>query len=125
MHEQFLESNVLTIGALAWTGYLSKNRGALVVYGSQESEDLPEEVFEVKIGYLSREETVQNYPEGTDLHQFVDEYDPQNGMVITFADIEASLVDSYRLTLTIPPPECYALLHEQMLFDRKGLGLRG
>jgi len=37
------EVNALIMGALAWTGYLEKSRGAVVVYASQEDEDPLEE----------------------------------------------------------------------------------
>ena len=120
MHKQFLEANALIVGALAWAGYLSKNRGAVVIYASQKGEDARKEGVQADFGYLSKEETVQNYREGRDLHQFVDEYDPYNGMVVTFADIDATLDDSCRITLTPPPPKCYVLLQEQLLEQNIG-----
>jgi len=55
MHQQFLEVNALIMGALAWTGYLEKSRGAVVVYASQEDEDPLERTFRA-IDYLSTEE---------------------------------------------------------------------
>ncbi len=115
IREQFLESNAVTIGALAWRGYQLKNRGAVVVYALEHSVDSLEESLDVEIGYLSREEVLQNYPEEIGLFQFVDEYDPQNELVITFANGENSLGDSYCLTLALQTLKCYALLQERML----------
>lgn len=115
MHEQFLKVNTVIIGALAWAGYLEKSRGALVVYMPQESEAQLSENIQAEVAYLSRAEAVQDYPEGTQLHQFVDEYNPGKAIVVTFTDIKASLVDSWRITLIPPPPECYALIQKQML----------
>lgn len=54
-----------------------------MIYASQKGEDPLYEGLQADFGYLSREEAVQNYPEGTHLHQLVDEYDPYKGMVVT------------------------------------------
>ncbi len=115
IRKQFLKSNTLMIGALAWRGYELKSRGAVVIYALEESGDSLKESLNVEIGYLSREETIQNYPKERGLFRFVDEYDPRNEIVVTFADSENTLGDAYRLRLTLPPLKCYALLQDQML----------
>ncbi len=113
-HEQFLCSNVMMIGALAWSGYLWKSRGTIVVYGLKATEISLEESLDIAIIYLSKEELSYNYPDGIELFQFIDEYDPYNGMVVTFSDGEKTLVDSYQLTLVVSPAECYSLLRPRM-----------
>jgi hypothetical protein len=113
-HERFLCSNVMMIGALAWSGYLWKSRGAIVVYGLKATESSLEESLDIAIIYLSKEELAYSYPDGIELFEFIDEYDPYNGMVVTFADSEKTLVDSYQLTLVLSPAECYSLLRPRM-----------
>jgi hypothetical protein len=121
MHENILASNALTLGALAWRGYQLKSRGAIIVYGLKESEDFFEESIDLEIGYLSKEEAVQNFPEVMGLFQLLDEYDPDKEIVVTFTDSEHSLFESYRLTLALPPLKCFILLQERLLkFDISG-----
>ena len=114
-HEKLLASNALMLGALAWRGYQLKSKGAILVYGLKESKDSGQETIDVEIGYLSKEEAVQNYPEAIGLFQLVDEYDPNQEIVVTFTDDRNSLVESYCLTLLLPPLKCYILLQEQLL----------
>ena len=113
-HEQFLCSNVTMLGALAWSGYLWKSKGAIVVYGLKVTEISLEESLDIAIIYLSKEEFAYSYPDGMELFEFIDEYDPYNGMVVTFADSEKTLVDSYQLALVLSPAECYSLLRPRM-----------
>ena len=113
-HEQFLCSNVMMIGALAWSGYLWKSKGAIVVYGVKATENSLEESLDIAIVYFSKDEFAYSYPDGIELLEFIDEYDPHNGMVVTFADSEKTLVDSYQLTLVLSPAECYNLLRSRM-----------
>lgn len=115
IHEKLLTANALMLGALAWRGYQLKNTGAIVVYGLKESEDSCEESMDVEIGYLSKEEAVQTYPEAIGLFHLVDEYDPNKEMVVSFTDKKNSLVESYCLTLALPPLKCYILLQERLL----------
>jgi hypothetical protein len=116
-YEKLLASNALMFGALAWRGYQLKSKGAIIVYGLKESEDSFQESIDVEVGYLSNEEAVRNYPEAIGLFQLLDEYNPDNEMVITFNNSKNNLVDSYRLTLLLPPLKCYILLQEQLLKD--------
>ncbi len=115
MHEEILSSNALMLGALAWRGNQLKGRGTILVYALKKSEDAFAESIDIEIGYLSRKEIVQNYPEQIRLFQFLDEYDPDKDIVVTFLDTEYSLAESYCLTLLLPPLKCYILLQEQML----------
>ena len=114
-HEKLLVSNALMFGALAWRGYQLKSKGAIIIYGLEESEDSFQETIDVEIGYLSNEEAVLNYPEAMGLFQLLDEYDPDKEMVISFNNSKNNLIDSYRLTLLLPPLKCYVLLQEQLL----------
>lgn len=116
-YEKLLASNALMFGALAWRGYQLKSKGAIIVYALKESEDSFQESIDVEVGYLSNEEAVRIYPEAIGLFQLLDEYDPDNEMVITFNNSKNNLVDSYRLTLLLPPLKCYILLQEQLLKD--------
>ncbi|HAA27159.1 MAG TPA: hypothetical protein DCE56_05085 [Cyanobacteria bacterium UBA8553] len=102
-------------GALAWRGYQLKRKGAVIVYGLKESEDFFQESINVEIGYISEEEAVRNYPDAVGLFQLLNEYDPQQEMVVIFTHSESNLVESYRLTLILPPLKCYILLQEQLL----------
>ncbi|HAJ60566.1 MAG TPA: hypothetical protein DCP31_15945 [Cyanobacteria bacterium UBA8543] len=114
-HEKLLASNALMFGALAWRGYQLKRKGAVIVYGLKESEDFFQESINVEIGYISEEEAVRNYPDAVGLFQLLNEYDPQQEMVVIFTHSESNLVESYRLTLILPPLKCYILLQEQLL----------
>lgn len=114
MHEQLLGANRLIFGALAWRGYLLKSRGAVVIYALEESKYSFEQSLEVEVGYLSRDEAVQNYPQGLELFQLVDNYNPSKEMVITFTDSERSLINCYCLRLAVPPPKCYAILEARL-----------
>lgn len=91
-----------------------KSRGTIVVYGLKATEISLEESLDIAIIYLSKEELAYNYPDAIELFQFIDEYDPYNGMVVTFSDGEKTLVDSYQLTLVVSPAECYSLLRPRM-----------
>jgi hypothetical protein len=102
-------------GALAWKGYKLKGRGAVVVYGLKESKASFEESIGTKIVYLSKEEVTQTYPESTGLFQLVDEYEPNNEMVVSFIHTEDSWIDSYRLTMEISLLNCFILQQEQLL----------
>lgn len=113
--EQFLRANTLLIGALAWRGYVSKNRGVVVVCGLGDTEGSPTDNLRLELDYFSKEEAKQNYPEGIALFQLVDEYDPRYEIVAIFTDKERRVIDGYSLRLTVPPAECYILLQEQML----------
>jgi len=111
MHQQFLEVNLI-MGALAWTGYLEKSRGAVVVYASQEDED-PLENLQGKIDYLSTEEALQSYQRNT-IASICESIRPHKAIVV-HCDIEASLVDSWQVTLTPPARMLCPLQGKKML----------
>ncbi|HEY9670498.1 MAG TPA: hypothetical protein V6D11_03575 [Waterburya sp.] len=115
MHEQIIVSNTLTFGALAWKGYQLKGKGAVVVYGLKERKNSFEQRIDAEISYLSKEEVTQSYREAIGLFQLLDEYEPNNEMVVSFIHTEDSWIDSYRLTLEISLLNCFILQQEQLL----------
>ncbi len=115
MHEQIIVSNALTFGALAWRGYQLKGRGAVVVYGLKERKTSFEESIDAEIGYLSKEEVTQSYREAIGLFELLDEYEPNNEMVVSFIRTENSFIDSYRLTLESSLLNCFILQQEKLL----------
>ena len=115
VHEQIILSNTLTLGALAWRGYQLKRRGAVVVYGLKERKTSFEESIDAEIGYLSKEELLQSYREANGLFELLDEYDPNNEMVVSFIHAGDSWIDSYRLTMEMPLLNCFILQQEQLL----------
>lgn len=115
MHEQIIVSNTLTLGALAWKGYQLKGKGAVVVHGLKERKNSFEERVDAEISYLSKEEVTQSYREAIGLFQLLDEYEPNNEMVVTFIHPGDSWIDSYRLTLEISLLNCFILQQEQLL----------
>ncbi len=115
MHEQIIVSKTLTLGALAWKGYQLKHRGAVVVYGLKERKTSFEESIDAEMAYLSKEELTQSYREAIGLFELLDEYDPNNEMVVSFIYAGDSWIDSYRLTLEMPLLNCFILQQEQLL----------
>lgn len=115
MHEQIIVSNTLKLGSLAWKGYQLKGRGAVVVYGLNERKIFLEESIDAETSYLSTEELTQSYREAIRLFELLDEYDPNNEMVVSFIQAEDRWIDSYQLTLEMPPLECFILQQEQLL----------
>ena len=115
IYQEILVSNALRLGALAWRGYQLKSKGVILVYALNESQAALVESIHAEICYLSKEEALQSYPEAIGLFQLVDEYDPNNEMVVTFAESQHSLVESYCLSLDIPPLNCYILEQERLL----------
>jgi hypothetical protein len=115
MHEQIIVSNALTFGALAWRGYQLKGRGAVVVYGLKERKTSFEESIDAEIGYLSKEEVTQSYREAIGLFELLDEYEPNNEIVVSFIRTQDSWIESYRLTLEISLLNCFILQQEQLL----------
>jgi hypothetical protein len=115
MYEQIIVSNILTLGALAWKGYQLKSRGAVVVYKLKEGKTSFEESIDAEIGYLSKEELLQSYREANGLFELLDEYDPNNEMVVSFIHAGDSWIDSYRLTMEMPLLNCFILQQEQLL----------
>lgn len=116
MHEQIILSNTLMLGALAWKGYQLKRTGAVVIYGLNERKTPFEESIDAEISYLSKKELVQNYRQAIRLFELLDEFDPNNEMIISFIHPEDSWIDSYRLTLEMPLLECFILQQEQLLW---------
>jgi hypothetical protein len=117
MHEQIIFSNTLRLGALAWRGYQLKGPGAVVVYGLKERKTSFEESIDAEIVYLSKEEVTQSYREAIGLFELLDEYEPNNEMVVSFIHTEDSFIGSYRLLLDFSPLKCFTLIQEQ-LFSR-------
>ncbi len=115
MHEQIIFSNTLTFGAVAWRGYQLKGPGAVVVYGLKERKTSFEESIDAEIGYLSKEEVTQSYREAIGLFELLDEYEPNNEMVVSFIHPEDSFIGSYRLLLDFSPLKCFTLIQEQLL----------
>lgn len=115
MHEQIIVSNTLTLGALAWRGYQLKHRGAVVVYELKERKTACEQIIDAEISYLSQEELAQSYQEAIGLFELLDEYEPDNEMIVSFIQTEESWIDSYRLTLEMPLLNCFILQQEQLL----------
>lgn len=115
MHEQIIISNTLALGSVGWRGYQLKGRGAVVVYELKERKTSCEESIDAEISYLSKEELIQSYREAIGLFQLLDEYDPNNEMVVSFIHTEDGWIDSYRLTLEISLLNCFILQQEQLL----------
>jgi hypothetical protein len=115
MYQEILLSKALTLGALAWRGYQLKGPGAVVVYGLKERKTSSEESIDAQIIYLSKQEAIQNYPEAIRLCELLDEYEPNNEMVVSFIHTEGRWIDSYQLTLEIPLIKCFILEQEQLL----------
>jgi len=115
MHQEIIISNILTLGALAWRGYQLKHRGAVVVYGLKDRHTSCEESIDAEIIYLSQEELTQSYQEAIGLFELLDEYEPDNEMIVSFIHTEDSWIDSYRLTLEMPLQNCFILQQEQLL----------
>ena len=123
MHQEILISNALTLGALAWRGYQLKGPGVIVVYGLKERKSFFEESIDAQIIYLSQQEATQNYREAIRLSELLDEYEPNNEMVVSFIRKD-SWIDSYHLTLQIPLLKCFILEQEHWLsqeFNRSNL----
>lgn len=89
------------LGALAWRGYQLKGRGAVVIYGLNERKTSFEQSIDAEISYLSKKELAQTYRQAIRLFELLDEFDPNNEMIISFINTEDSWIDSYRLTLEI------------------------
>ena len=115
MHEQIIISNTLALGSVGWRGYQLKGRGAVVVYELKERKTSSEESIDAEISYLSKEELIQSYREAIGLFQLLDEYEPNNEMVVSFIHSDDSWIDSYRLALGIPLVSCFILQQEQLL----------
>lgn len=115
MHQEIIISNTLTLGAFAWRGYQLKHRGAVVVYGLKGRKTSCEEGIDAEISYLSKEQLTQSYQEALGLFELLDEYEPNNEMVVSFIHTEDSWIDSYRLTLEMPLLNCFILQQEQLL----------
>jgi hypothetical protein len=115
VHEQIIISNTLTLGAVAWRGYQLKGRGAVVIYGLNEKKTSFEESIDAAIVYLSKEEVTQSYQEAIRLFELLDEYEPNNEMVVSFIHTEDDWIDSYQITLEISLPTCFILQQEQLL----------
>lgn len=115
MHQEIITFNALMLGAFAWRGYQLKSTGAVVVDGLNERNAFLAQSINTKINYISKEEAIQIYPEAIGLFQLLDEYEPNNEMVVTFVCPENSMIDSYHLTLEIPLIQCFVLLQEQLI----------
>jgi hypothetical protein len=117
LHEQIIISSTLMLGSVAWRGYQLKGRGAVLVYGLKvkERETSFEESIDAEISYLSKEEVTQSYQQAIGLFELLDEYEPNNEMVVSFIHSEDSWIDSYRLTLEMPLQNCFILQQEQLL----------
>ena len=116
MHQEIIISNALTLGAVAWRGYQLKGRGAVAVYELKERKTSCEnKSIDAEISYLSREELTETYREAIGLFQLLDEYDPNNEMVVSFIHTDDSWIDSYRLALEIPLLKCFILQQEELL----------
>ena len=116
MHQEIIISNALTLGAVAWRGYQLKGRGAVAVYELKEIKTSCEnKSIDAEISYLSREELTETYREAIGLFQLLDEYDPNNEMVVSFIHTDDSWIDSYRLALEIPLLKCFILQQEELL----------
>ena len=115
LHEQIIISNTLTFGAVAWGGYQLKGPGVVVVYGLKERETAFHESIDAEIVYLSKQEVTQTYPEVIRLFKLLDEYEPNNEMVISILQAEDSWIDFYRVALEIPLLNCFILQQEQLL----------
>lgn len=115
MHQEILISNTLRLGAVAWRGYQLKRRGAVVVYGLKERKTSCKETIDAEISYLSQEELTQSYQEAIGLFELLDEYKPDDEMIVSFIHTEDSWIDSYRLTLEMPLLNCFILQQEQLL----------
>ena len=115
MHQEILISKALTLGALAWRGYQLKGPGAVVVYGLKARKTSFEESIDAQTIYLSKQEVTQNYREAIRLFELLDEYEPNNEMVVSFIHTEYSWIDTYQLTLEIPLLKCFILEQEQLL----------
>lgn len=116
VHEQIIVSNTLMLGALAWRGYQLKGTGAVVIYGLNERKTPFEQSIDAEISYLSKKELAQSYRQAIRLFELLDEFDPNNEMIISFIHTEDSWIDSYRLTLEMPLLECFILQQEQLLW---------
>jgi hypothetical protein len=115
MHQEIIMANTLTLGAIAWRGYQLKHRGAVVVYGLKERKTSCEESIDAEISYLSQEELTQSYQDAMGLFELLDEYEPDNEMIVSFIHTEDSWIDSYRLTLEMSLLNCFILQQEQLL----------
>jgi tRNA A37 threonylcarbamoyladenosine biosynthesis protein TsaE len=111
---QFLESNVMQLGAIGWMGYELKNRGAVVIVEWSRNQASWHKQNQVEINYLSKADISRLYPRDRELRQFVEEYNPQDSLSIAFVNQQNSLLDSYHLTLTVPVFQCYVLWLEQI-----------
>jgi hypothetical protein len=115
MHQEIITSNTLMLGALAWKGYQLKSRGAVVVYGLKQRQASLTPSSDAEINYFSQEETVQSYPEAIGLFQLLDEYEPNNEMVVAFICSDKSFIDSYCIALDFPLVKCFILSQERLL----------
>ncbi|MEW6498423.1 MAG: hypothetical protein AB1589_38880 [Cyanobacteriota bacterium] len=115
VHEKILASNALMFGALAWRGYQLKGRGAILVYGLKASKAAFSESIEVRTDYLTKVEVIQNYPDAIRLFQLLDEYNPNNEIIVSFIQDKNTWIDSYCLALEIPLINCFVLRQEQLL----------
>jgi len=112
---QFLEANVMQLGAIGWMGYELKARGAVVIVEWSKGQASWKSQNKVEVNYLSAEEILRIYPRDRELRQFIKEYNPQDSLSIAFANSNTSILDSYHLTLTVPVFQCYVLWLEQIL----------
>ena len=115
MHQEIIRFNTLTLGAIAWRGYQLKRRGAVVVYGLTKRKTPCEESIDAEISYLSQEELIQSYQEAIGLFELLDEYEPNNEIVVSFIHPEDRWIDSYRIALEMPLQNCFILQQEQLL----------
>jgi hypothetical protein len=115
LYEQIVVSNTVMLGAFAWKGYQLKGTGAVLVYGLKERDTPFEQNIDAEISYLSKEELTQSYREAIRLFELLDEYEPNNEIIISFIHAEDRWIDSYRLTLEIPLLNCFILQQEQLL----------
>lgn len=115
VHEKILASNALMFGALAWRGYQLKGRGAILVYGLKASKVAFSESIDVRTDYLTKVEVIQNYPDAIRLFQLLDEYNPNNEIIVSFIQDKTTWIDSYCLALEIPLINCFVLRQEQLL----------
>lgn len=115
VHEKIIVYNAVMFGALAWRGYQLKGRGAVLVYGLEASKAAFSESIDVRTDYLTKTEFSQNYPEAMRLFQLLDEYNPNNEIIVSFIQDENHWIDSYCLALEIPLIKCFVLRQEELL----------
>lgn len=115
VHEEIIVYNAVMLGALAWRGYQLKSRGVVLVYGLNASKAYFSQSIDVRTDYLTKKEFSQKYPKAMRLFKLLDEYNPNNEIIVSFIHDENNWIDSYCLALEIPLIKCFALRQEQLL----------